>query len=49
MWIKFGVIWWRTGRDLNPRAPIKSCTLSRGVVSAAHPPVLELKAELYAK
>nr|DAT12162.1 MAG TPA: hypothetical protein [Caudoviricetes sp.] len=24
---------------MNPRAPIKSCTLSRGVVSAAHPSV----------
>lgn len=32
---------WRTERDLNPRSPIKTCTLSRGVVSAAHPSVLK--------
>ena len=34
-------IQWRTERDLNPRSPIKTCTLSRGVVSAAHPSVLK--------
>ena len=30
---------WRTERDLNPRYPIRICTLSRGVVSATHPSV----------
>ena len=34
---------WRTERDLNPRYPFKICTLSRGVVSAAHPSVRALK------
>lgn len=33
---------WRTERDLNPRALIESCTLSRGVVSATHPSVQEM-------